>query len=241
MNCEYNRQVPAFEATSFMKKFKDLWLAGHNASLLFETEAGEASATLRVALGPHPLKPHRPQEHRHITPAQERRRERREDARRSAAAEAADAVVEQTALIPTAEKAASDNASDNLNRTPAEEAVEVSEEIETAEKVETDNLTCDLCDKTFETLKGLRTHKGRQHKIKSSPIPQLDGLADMHEPNYCKVCEECPHEIVTSEDVNYHVMNDHEAHEVQEKYGDEWIQARRYCIRRGSPFEHLPS
>ena len=68
--------ISAFEATSFMNKFKDLWHAGHQASLSFETEAGQAWATLRVALGPHPV----PQR-KHVKPSQLRRRERREAAR----------------------------------------------------------------------------------------------------------------------------------------------------------------
>ena len=46
--------LSAFEATSFMHKFKYLWNAGHEATLHFETQAGQAWATLRVALGHHP-------------------------------------------------------------------------------------------------------------------------------------------------------------------------------------------
>jgi hypothetical protein len=256
--------VRAKEWLSFMTKFKDLWLAGHNASLLFETQAGEASATLRVALGAHPRKLHHPQqspqETRHVTPSQQRRLERREFERRRAAEEAANTeVAEETtdhvaaeatdpvaekvahATILTAGQAVSGNTNDDkltLNSTPTEEVVDVSK-LKTAEKSEPDDFACDLCERTFDSLKGLRTHTGRQNKVSSSPIPQVDGLTDIHEPNYCKVCEECPDEIVTSEDVSYHVMNDHEVFAVREKYGNEWIKEKQYCIRRGSPFEPL--
>jgi hypothetical protein len=248
MNSEGHLNVSPFEATSFVTKFKDLWLAGHNASLLFETEAGEASATLRVALGAHPRKLHLPQRSpqeppRYVTPSQLRRLGSREDPRHRAAAEAADAVAEEATNSPivTAVEAVSGNASDNnsrINPTPAEEATDVSK-LKTAEKVETNDFECNLCKKTFETMKGLRTHIGRQHKVTSSPIPQVDGLSDRHEPNYCHVCEECPDEIVTSEDVSYHVMNDHQVQDVREKYGNDWIHARQHCIRKGSPFVHL--
>ena len=42
-----------------------------------------------------------------------------------------------------------------------------------------------------------------------TPIPQNDGACDLDalQPTYCKICEECPEEMKTSEDVNYHVMN----------------------------------
>ena len=45
--------ISAFEATSSTHKFKDLWNAGHEATLHFETQAGQAWDTLRVALGHH--------------------------------------------------------------------------------------------------------------------------------------------------------------------------------------------
>ena len=71
------------------------------------------------------------------------------------------------------------------------------------------------------------------------PIPQLDGDSsnEAFEENYCKVCEEWTDEIETSEDVNYHVMNEHEANAVLSKYGHEWVNQRKYCIRKDSPFE----
>ena len=38
--------------------------------------------------------------------------------------------------------------------------------------------SCDMCDKTFGSVKGLTTHNTRVHKPSSSPIPQLDGVAE---------------------------------------------------------------
>ena len=43
--------LSAFEATSFVNKFKDLWKSNKKASLHFETEAGEAFVTLKTGLG----------------------------------------------------------------------------------------------------------------------------------------------------------------------------------------------
>ena len=101
---------------------------------------------------------------------------------------------------------------------------------ETAEEAK----TCDVCEKTFGTLEGLRAHIGSQHKV----IPQVDGSSDvLNEPTYCRVCKECPDEIETSEDINFHVMNDHEVMEVIQSYGKEWASERQYCIWRWSPFE----
>jgi hypothetical protein len=81
MNRESGRQFPAFEATSLNNKFKQLWLAGTEAKLVFETRAGQAWGTLHVCLGEHPghlQQPSPPQEqpHRHMSPARQRRRER---------------------------------------------------------------------------------------------------------------------------------------------------------------------
>ena len=96
---------------------------------------------------------------------------------------------------------------------------------------------CDLCEKSFGTLKGLRAHVGRQHKTSCSPIPQIDGVDDSYnEATFCKICQSCHEETKTSEDLNYHVMNNHEVIHVYKTYGHDWVDQRRYCIRRGSPF-----
>ena len=101
------------------------------------------------------------------------------------------------------------------------------------------SISCEECDMKFDLERSLRAHKVKEHKVTSSPIPQVDGMSeyeDMLKPTYCKICQECPYEIETSEDISYHVMNDHEANQVYEKYGKLWVDQRRYCIRRGSPF-----
>ena len=97
---------------------------------------------------------------------------------------------------------------------------------------------CDECDKKFDSEVKLRTHK-MEHKVTSSPIPQIDGVSEfdvVFKPTYCKICEKSPEEIETSEDISYHVMNNHKTESVYEKYGKLWVDQRRYCIRRNSPF-----
>ena len=180
------------------------------------------------------------QRHYRNGPAQQRRREKRAAARKlaeeaatqnaeqvtdieveDASIEVDDSAVEATVPKGVAPKTTIDTTNDDTNPTTAEEAH-----------------PCEVCERTFATLKGLRAHKGKQHKVTSSPIPQIDGSSDfLHEPTYCKICEECHHEIKTSEDLNYHIMNNHKVTEVFEAYGHDWVEERRYCIRRGSPFD----
>ena len=86
MHRESGCQFPAFEAASLNNKFKQLWLAGIDAKLVFETHAGQAWGTLHVCLGEHPgHQQHPPHPHelppRHMGPARQRRRERRAAAR----------------------------------------------------------------------------------------------------------------------------------------------------------------
>ena len=64
----------------------------------------------------------------------------------------------------------------------------------------------------------------------------FDGEFEQNEPYYCKLCKDCPDELEYGEDLSYHMMNDHEPNEVLVNYGQDWIEARRYCIRRWSPF-----
>ena len=139
MNSESGRQFPAFEATSLNNKFKQLWLAGIQAKLVFETHAGHAWGTLHVCLGEHPghhQQPPHPQEvppgpPRHISPARQRRRERREAARAAvtAAATAADNKEDE------AEKATE---SDDPNEVD-DETTNSSEGQETADEADTDH------------------------------------------------------------------------------------------------------
>ena len=83
-------RISAFEATSFMNKFKDLWNAQQQATLHFETKAGQAWATISVALGSFPdIVP----EKKHVKPSQHRRRERRHATRTAAEVVKADTVL----------------------------------------------------------------------------------------------------------------------------------------------------
>ena len=69
-------------------------------------------------------------------------------------------------------------------------------------------------------------------------IPQLDGGLEVKtdDPNYCIICKDSD-EIESAEDFSYHMMNDHDPQEVLAIFGQTWIEDRRHCIRRGSPFE----
>ena len=159
--------ISAFEATSFMHKFKDLWNAGHEATLLFETQAGQAWATLRVALGHHPHVSGK----KHVSPSQIRRRERREAARIAAEA------VQTDINSRVAEKANTNGVDENKK---ADEAFEDESNLKkrNAEKAVLSSNNCVLCERTFTTDQGLKSHIGRVHKPSDSPIPQIDGNFD---------------------------------------------------------------
>ena len=55
-------------------------------------------------------------------------------------------------------------------------------------------------------------------------------------PSYCKLCRTCEEETDIAEDLSYHCMNNHQPQEVLEHYRQKYIQEKRYCIRKGSPF-----
>ena len=118
-------------------------------------------------------------------------------------------------------------------------AAETENDLLKAEKAVSEHL-CDICEKTFLTQKGLRSHKGQVHKATYSSIPQIDGTSDtIQETTFCRICKDCHEETKTSEDLSYHVMNNHETSHVFQAYGHEWVEQRKYCIRRGSPFHTL--
>ena len=59
------------------------------------------------------------------------------------------------------------------------------------------------------------------HKTQGSPIPQVDGVGD-NKPDdepFCKICKECHEETKTSEDLNFHVINNHEMVDLYQAYG----------------------
>ena len=39
------------------------------------------------------------------------------------------------------------------------------------------HFTCDLCEMKFSSLRAIRTHEGKKHKV-TEPIPQVDGTFD---------------------------------------------------------------
>ena len=235
------------EIDNFVKKFYQLWNAGHTAHLDVDTQAGQAWVGLHVQLGhaPGPLhhQPHPPffqVQKKVASPSRQRRRARRAAARMKTAEEAQnnnetsqETAIEEIANLSNVEiESVNVEETDNVetNARPvdntAAEAKDATGGKAAEEAVETN--TCELCEKTFTTLKGLRAHNGSQHKA----IPQVDGCNDViNEPTYCKVCKECPDEIETSEDINFHVMNDHDVKSVIDNYGQEWASARKYCIR----------
>ena len=68
-----------------------------------------------------------------------------------------------------------------------------------------------------DIFRRLRAHKVKEHKETNSPIPQVDGISkyeDVLKPTYCRICPECQYEIETSENISYHVINDHETKQV---------------------------
>ena len=69
--------------------------------------------------------------------------------------------------------------------------------------------------------------------------PQLDGglEAKTDDPNYCIIFQDSE-EIEYAEEFSYHMMNDHDPKEVLASFGHTWIEERRHCIRRRSPFEN---
>ena len=59
---------------SFVGKFMNLWKSGEDASLQFETHAGQACVTLRLGLGEHPHQQHREEQgsKKKASPSQQR-------------------------------------------------------------------------------------------------------------------------------------------------------------------------
>ena len=225
-----------FEINSFVHKFVNLWQAGRNVSLKLDSKAGQASVTLHLDLG-QAVPP------QHVQNARDRRRQRRADARKSNAAEAANImganlVKESDLKVGATGKAVTNDEIvihvDKAFTNDVEMSAENAEEAET--KVQ--SFKCEECDKILDSAVDLRAHEVNKHRVTYSPIPQNDGACDLdaRQPTYCKICEECPEEMKTSEDVNYHVMNNHATNLVYEKYGKLWVEERRYCIRKNSPF-----
>ena len=236
------------ELDSFLFKFKCLWQAGYKASLKVETIAGEAKVVLEAGLGHFPVPPPpfnfpqgnlHPGRH-HNGPAQKRRRERREAARRAASAQeqqnvdATDKTEAETALvteIEIAEEAVSEENNALIVSVPATE--KVNEPAAIAEQVEVAAFQCELCDKNFESERGLNTHHGRMHKQKT--ILQVDGTSDTFESTYSFVSDFAREDIdytieeVITEAIDVKVIS-------REKIGDPRKSAEYlYTISVGTP------
>ena len=131
---EERRNIPAFETTSLLNKFKTLWLSGIEAK--FETRAGQAWGSLHVHPGEHPHQVKHPptlnQYHRkNDSPCRRRRRERREAARLEA-----NTLVEEA---ESTEQVANDE-NDNENAATEEVTVENTNEQVVAEEVSNNQL-----------------------------------------------------------------------------------------------------
>ena len=202
---------------SFVGKFVSLWHSGRTVSLKVESKAGQVHVTLQLDLGP-PL--HQPQQQ--IPPPVFRascicRRQKR--------------AAERQAVAEDERKEAAEAVHDAAKAEKADAAVL---EQEKAEEVTEGRMSTEKVDEAIDEKVSL-THD----KSVDDAIPQLDGEIDItSEPTYCKICKECPDEFETAEDVNYHVMNNHETQDVLFNYGKDWIEDRRYCIRRFSPFSN---
>ena len=185
-----------FELNSFVGKFVNLWQAGRNVSLKLDSQAGQASVTLQLDLG-QPVPPqHLQTPHPYVqTTAQDRRRQRRADVREATAAEAKNvnaveastkkhnaeiqdvvAAEEAVATEETADKTDGQygNAAEEVVAVTAEGADKASKELSKAVSY----FECEECGRKFENEVNLRTHKVREHKVTSSPIPQVDGASE---------------------------------------------------------------
>ena len=145
----------AHELDSFLCKFKNLWNTGRHVKLTMEAKAGKADVTLCIRDLECPFLP--PTKRSRNGPAQQRRRERRAKEREVAA--------EATNSKSTGEVAFEDK---------VVEAKEKTEENVTIEKVDSDRtLIIDL-----EKVNGRLVGVGADMV---SPIPQMDGEAEMNE------------------------------------------------------------
>ena len=164
------------ELDSFVKKFYQLWNAGHVAHLDVDSYAGKAWVGLRVQLG-HAPGPLHQQVHQHHKKSDSPSRQRRRARRAAARVDGVDAenatnpptteviVIQETVKVSNedcevAEEAASDN-NEIVPAAAAEEAVAA-------------GFDCSTCGKTYKTERGLNSHGRQAHKS----IPQFDGTSD---------------------------------------------------------------
>ena len=198
------------ELDSFVKKFHQLWRAGHNAHLDLDTYAGKAWVGLRLQLGDAPGPKHHqfhPRE-KVESPSRVRRRARRAAAKLAKNSSETD---DDPANIVKEHDVIAENAKAEVDQLKvADKACKSDKEasIRTAEKVNANDVDAN------------------EHGYKYS----TDHVS------YCKVCEDGSDETNSEEDLAYHLMNNHEPEDVLKKYGKQYIEDNRYCVRRQSPF-----
>ena len=225
------------ELDSFVYKFHQLWSAGHSAHLDLDTHAGRAWVGLRVQLGHHaPLHPHHlpdkfPQySHKKDSPSRQRRRAKRAAATQqaNAAEEASEIDNEVTADVANKESAEEANVQDVHESGNIDDAKPVEE----TEYEQNDTLV-DVADEArkpiwipdevcadgdYETapIEEMRAHEVRDHKVKISHIPQIDGLDSLERENetignklksqYPRNCDSCKKYLRNSLDFRKHVV-----------------------------------
>ena len=209
------------EITSFTQKFQNLCRAGKDATLSFSSNAGKVKATLSVDPGKLQPQPRYPPHHQlgaklaRNGPSQQRRRERRAESRALAAVEAVKELPEEEARI-----------------------LELAEEAENKSENASENIIENLENPHIVTVEVNANPIDEFSPESNDAAEKVDEDVDIVlKPTYCRICEECPEEMESSEDISDHVMNDHETKLVYKEYGKLWVNQRRYCIRRGSPFK----
>ena len=172
------------ELDTFVKKFHQLWKAGHNAHLDLESHAGVAWVGLRMQLGHAPGPQHHqlhPQfsNQKKDSPSRQRRRARRAAKQNAESVESTENVEGTEEVASNLEVVNADEAttkesemSVNSEETEAAENATNNECIKNVvEEASTESVHCELCESKFRNTRGLRSHTGHAHKT----IPQLDG------------------------------------------------------------------
>ena len=163
------------ELDTFVKKFYQLWNAGHVAHLDVDSYAGKAWVGLCVQLAqaPGPLHPHQ-----HQNPKKSDSHSRQRCCARRAATRA-DVVDAENAANPQ-EAEADGQEPDKVSNLEVEVAEEVTPDKNvivpavTAEKAMSAGFECCICEKNYKTERGLNSHFGQSHRC----IPQMDGTSE---------------------------------------------------------------
>ena len=148
------------ELSSFVKKFVNLWQAGRNATLHMETKTGNAFVNLSLDLG----QVQQQRVHREGENSRQRRKARRAAERLASSNKDSGDMAEEAEI-------------GHISKTKDDVVVEKESDHETTGE-NPEQHRCDLCEKMFKNLKGLRIHIAKQHGQNSSPIPQVDGTSE---------------------------------------------------------------